>query len=388
MTYRSFCSTQELFDALFRRYTLIPPPDLTREELEMWQDKKLKLVRLRVFNVIKSWLEHYYNEEEDRSILPILMEFTDTIVRESMQFGAEQLIKSIRKRMDQEDDGQIRKMRLNVRTSDMPAPILPKNLKRLRFLDVDPLEMARQLTIMDGKLYSRIKPVECLDKNWGKGDSEHIAANVKASIEYSNQVTAWVTDSILSKDEVKKRGAVVKHWILVAERCRYLNNFNTCMAILSAFDNSSIGRLKRTWELMSARTMGTLTGIRRLMGANKNFTEYRDIIHKVNPPCIPFLGIYLQDLTFIEDGNSNYLKKSNHLVNFAKRMKTAEVIRELQQYQSTPYLLQAVPDIQEFIKTHLQSSRDEETLYNLSLSLEPRERGEDTIARRLKESGL
>lgn len=159
---------------------------------------------------------------------------------------------------------------------------------------------------------------------------------------------------------------------------------------------------------MGARTIQTLAGIRRLMGANKNFTEYRDIIHKINPPCIPFLGIYLQDLTFIEDGNSNYLKKSKHLINFAKRMKTAEVIRELQQYQSTPYLLQAVPDIQAFIKTHLQSSRDEETLYNLSLDLEPRyvlfvvikrditklmfmvyrERDEDTIARRLKESGL
>lgn len=123
---------------------------------------------------------------------------------------------------------------------------------------------------------------------------------------------------------------------------------------------------------MGARTIQTLAGIRRLMGANKNFTEYRDIIHKINPPCIPFLGIYLQDLTFIEDGNSNYLKKSKHLINFAKRMKTAEVIRELQQYQSTPYLLQAVPDIQAFIKTHLQSSRDEETLYNLSLDLEPR----------------
>ncbi|KAI9300119.1 ras guanine nucleotide exchange factor domain-containing protein [Cunninghamella echinulata] len=160
------------------------------------------------------------------------------------------------------------------------------------------------------------------------------------------------------------------------------------MAILSAFDNSSIGRLKRTWELMSAKTNSILSGIRRLMGANRNFNEYREIIHKVNPPCIPFLGIYLQDLTFIEDGNSNYLKKTNNLVNFAKRMKTSEVILELQQYQSTPYVLHVVPDIQEFIKTHLQSSRDEETLYNLSLELEPRERGEDTIARRLKESGL
>jgi hypothetical protein len=123
---------------------------------------------------------------------------------------------------------------------------------------------------------------------------------------------------------------------------------------------------------MSARTTAILTGIRTLMGANRNFTEYRDIIHKVNPPCIPFLGIYLQDLTFIEDGNSNFLKKTNNLINFAKRMKTGEVIRELQQYQSTPYILQMVPDIQEFIKTHLQSSRDEETLYNLSLAVEPR----------------
>ncbi|GAA5799080.1 hypothetical protein HPULCUR_004489 [Helicostylum pulchrum] len=247
-------------------------------------------------------------------------------------------------------------------------------MPRIKLLELDSHELARQMTIMDFKLYNRIKPVECLDKNWGRPDTDvgHIAANVKASIEHSNQVTAWVTDSILSKDEIKKRAVVMKHWIFVAERCRLLNNYNTCMAILSAFDNGSIGRLKRTWELISARSMQILQNIRRLMGANRNFSEYREIIHRINPPCIPFLGIYLQDLTFIEDGNSNFLKKSNNLINFAKRMKTAEVIRDLQQYQSTHYMLTAVPDIQEFIKTHLHSSREEEELYNLSLKLEPR----------------
>ncbi|KAI7893884.1 ras guanine nucleotide exchange factor domain-containing protein [Mucor mucedo] len=390
LTYRSFCTTEELFDELFQRYQLVPPEELTSEELEIWREKKLKLVRLRVFNVIKSWLETYFNEEEDRPILPEISQFTDHVIVESMKFGAEQLSKLIKKRMQSEDSGQIRKMKLNVRTADMPAPILPKNMKRIKFLELDPHELARQMTVMDFRLYNRIKPVECLDKNWGKPDTEvgHIAANVKASIEHSNQVTAWVTDSILSKDEIKKRAVVMKHWIFVAERCRLLNNYNTCMAILSAFDNGSIGRLKRTWELISARSMQILQNIRKLMGANRNFSEYREIIHNVNPPCIPFLGIYLQDLTFIEDGNSNYLKKTNSLINFAKRMKTAEVIRDLQQYQSTHYMLTAVPDIQEFIKTHLHSSREEEELYNLSLKLEPRERGEDTIARRLKESGL
>jgi hypothetical protein len=316
----------------------------------------------------------YYNEEEDRPILPEISHFTENVIVESMKFGADQLAKLIKKRLMAEDSSQIRIMKLNVRTGDMPVPILPKNLKRIKLLELDPHELARQMTVMDFRLYNRIKPVECLDKNWGKPDSEqgHIAANVKASIEHSNQVTAWVTDSILSKEEVKKRAMVLKHWIFVADRCRALNNYNTCMAILSAFDNGSIGRLKRTWELISGRSMQILQNIRRLMGANRNFSEYRDIIHKVNPPCIPFLGIYLQDLTFIEDGNSNFLKKSNNLINFAKRMKTAEVIRELQEYQSTHYMLTAVPDIQEFIKTHLHSSREEEELYNLSLRLEPR----------------
>ncbi|KAI8641390.1 ras guanine nucleotide exchange factor domain-containing protein [Parasitella parasitica] len=391
LTYRSFCTTQELFDELFNRYQLPAPEELTPKDLEIWKEKKLKLVRLRVFNVIKSWLETYFNEEEDRPFLPEIIHFTEHVIVESMKFGAEQLMKLIKKRMLAEDSSQIRKMKLSVRAEDMPVPILPKNMKRMKILDLDPLELARQMTIMDFRLYNKIKPVECLDKNWGKPDTDqkHIAANVRASIEHSNQITAWVTDSILSNNgDPKKRAYVVRHWIYVAEKCRQLHNYNTCMAILSAFDNGSIGRLKRTWALLSARHMQVLQSIRKLMGSNKNFSEYRNMIHNVNPPCIPFLGIYLQDLTFIEDGNANFLKKSKNLINFAKRMKTAEVIRDLQQHQSTHYMLAAVPDIQEFIKTHLHSSREEEELYKISLIAEPREKDEDTIARRLKESGF
>ncbi|KAG1246701.1 hypothetical protein G6F68_014526 [Rhizopus microsporus] len=171
---------------------MAPPEGLTNDEIETWKEKKLKLVRLRVFNVIKSWLETYCNEEGDRTFLPILSQFTDQVIANSMTFGADQLTKLIKKRMLSEDSGQIRKMKLNIRTEDMPEPILPKNLKRIQLLELDPQELARQMTIMDYRLYNRIKPVECLDKNWGKPDCEvHIAANIKALIEHSNQVTAW-----------------------------------------------------------------------------------------------------------------------------------------------------------------------------------------------------
>lgn len=367
--------------------------------MEVWTEKKLKLVRLRyvqwflfsfsrslshisydvrlslpidsVFNVLKNWLESYFIEEDSFS-LERLHKFTVSTIRDTLSFSADQLDKLIKKRQETDDQGGLRKMVLNLGVT-APPPIVPKNMKRLKLLDIDTLELARQLTILDFKLYSSIRPIECLDKAWSQdGARGAVAVNVKSSIEFCNQVTAWVTDTILSQNEIRKRCNVIKYWVQVAERCRQLNNFNTCMAVLSAFDSSAIGRLKRTWEVVGARTQQTLAYIRKLMGANKNFTEYREIIHSINPPCIPFLGIYLQDLTFIEDGNSNFLKKSKHLINFSKRMKTAEVIQEIQQYQSAPYALEPVKEIQYVIHLNLQNSRDEDTLYALSCALEPR----------------
>ncbi|KAI8341421.1 ras guanine nucleotide exchange factor domain-containing protein [Chlamydoabsidia padenii] len=393
LTYRSFCSSMELLTLLEQRYTRPPPEGLTDQELDIWMNKKLKVIRLRVFNVLKNWLEQYYNED-DHVILDELLQFTTTEIRSTLRFSAEQLERLIRKRLEATGDG-LKKMVLTLHTAP-PVPILPRNRKKFRLLDIDPLELARQLTIMDFKLYSLIRPVECLNKVWSKEAvwtdghlHQHVpAANIRASIEYCNQVTSWVSGAILSQLEVKKRVTLIKHWVQIAERCRQLNNFNTCMAILSAFDNSAVGRLKRTWEMVGARTNQTLSQIRKLLNANRNFMEYRAIIHSVNPPCIPFLGIYLQDLTFIEDGNSDFLKTSKDLINFAKRAKTAEVIREIQQYQSTHYQLTPVDEIQVFIQNNLQSTRDEEQLYNESLKLEPREREDEKITRLLQESGF
>ncbi|KAG2202213.1 hypothetical protein INT47_002132 [Mucor saturninus] len=369
LTYRSFCTTEEFVELLQERYNLAPPEELTPDELEIWTDKKQKLVRLRVFNVMKNWLENYYNDE-DEFILNKLQFFANTVICDSSSFSAEQLNRLIRKRRELSTNGGGLK-RLIPNAMSGPVPIVPKNMQHIRLLDTDPLELARQLSIMDFKLYSSIRPIECLGKAWSKDSSEN-AVNVKQSIDYCNQLTSWVTGSILNNKEAKKRVVVVKHWSQVANRCLEMNNYNTCMAILSAFDNSAIGRLKKTWELVSSRTSQSLAHIRKLMGSNRNFTEYREMIHSVNPPCIPFLGIYLQDLTFIEDGNPDLLKKSSNLINFAKQQKSAEVIREIKQFQSPPYIFHVVPEIQDFIKFQLETSRDVDFLYERSLELEPR----------------
>lgn len=137
------------------------------------------------------------------------------------------------------------------------------------------------------------------------------------------------------------------------------------------------------------------------MLSTKNFAEYRESLHMANPPCIPFFGecaneistlvtqtlmlikspgVYLTDLTFIEDGIPSIIKKTT-LINFAKRAKTADVIRDIQQYQNVPYSLQPVTELQDYILSNMQAAGDVHEMYDKSLLIEPREREDEKIVR-------
>lgn len=146
-------------------------------------------------------------------------------------------------------------------------------------------------------------------------------------------------------------------------------------------------RLNRTWQAVSPKTRAILESMRELISATKNWSQYRETLQAATPPCIPFLGTYLTDLTFIEDGIASLVKNSE-LINFAKRTKTAEVIRHIQQYQNVPYSLNPVPELQDWITDNMKNARNVQELYNESLKIEPREREEDKIARLLSESGF
>lgn len=214
LTYRSFCSSMDLLDLLEARYNLQCPSGLSEEDAFIWEEKKLKLVRLRVFNVLKNWLELYYNED-DSVLLDRLLEFTHSNIKKTLKFSNGQLESLIQRRRNADTMDGLKKMILTL--PDPPEPILPRNRRRFKLLDIDTLEMARQLTIMDFGLYSAIKPIECLDKAWSRDEEGNVATNIRASIEYCNQITSWVSDVILSQHDIKKRSVLIKYWVQVAE---------------------------------------------------------------------------------------------------------------------------------------------------------------------------
>ncbi|TVY80535.1 Cell division control protein [Lachnellula suecica] len=384
LTYRSFTSARELFEFLVKRFQIQPPEGMAPGDYEIWRDRKQKPIRFRVVNILKSWFDNFWMEDQSddtKALIRDVYTFARDTVKTTETPGSGPLMTVLEQRLRGQDP-TAKRLVLTLSQST-PQPIMPKNMKKLKFLDIDVTEFARQLTIVESKLYGKIKPTECLNKTWqkkvGENDPEP-APNVKALILHSNQLTNWVAEMILTQMDVKKRVVVIKHFVQVADKCRQLNNFSTLTSIISALGTAPIHRLKRTWESVPAKSLTVLETMRRLMGSTKNFGEYRESLHLANPPCIPFFGVYLTDLTFIEDGIPSIIKKSA-LINFAKRAKTAEVIRDIQQYQNVPYPLQPVPELQEYILSNMQAAGDVHEMYEKSLAVEPREREDEKIVR-------
>lgn len=312
LTYRSFTSARELFELLVQRFGIQPPEGLTQQEFDVWRDRKQKLIRFRVVNILKSWFDQFWMEEfneESKQLIRDVYTFAKDTVKTTDTPGSAPLMAVLDQRLSGKEAGARRLIQtLNQNT---PPSILPKNMKKLKFLDIDVTEFARQLTIIESRLYAKIKATECLNKTWQKkipeGDPD-LAPNVKALILHSNQMTNWVAEMILAQVDIKKRVVVIKHFVSVADvchnwtdsrdvmliilqKCRGLNNFSTLTSIISALGTAPIARLKRTWDQVPQRTHTVLESMRRVMASTKNFGEYRESLHAANPPCIPFFGM-------------------------------------------------------------------------------------------------
>jgi son of sevenless len=220
LTYRSFTTASELFDLLVKRFSIQPPSGLNPDEFQVWTDKKQKPIRFRVVNILKSWFDTYWMEGQDESSKELIRR-VHAFAKESVETtgtpGAQPLMAVVEQRL-RGQDSNAKRLVLTLNQS-APAPIMPRNMRKLKFLDIDTTEFARQLTIIESRLYGKIKPTECLNKTWNKKaeDGAEPAENVKALILHSNQLTNWVAEMILNQADVKRRVVVIKHFISVAE---------------------------------------------------------------------------------------------------------------------------------------------------------------------------
>ncbi|KAJ8059551.1 hypothetical protein OCU04_011208 [Sclerotinia nivalis] len=392
LTFRLFASPVELAKALVDRFEYVgETPHIAGP------------VRLRVYNVFKGWLESHWRKVSDYAALSIIETFANDKLQAALPAAGKRL-HELAQKVSSIDGPLVPRLVSSIgKTStsfgqyvpaDVPVPpvVVTKSqaavLKNWKMggsnpsiIEFDPLELARQLTIKEMNIFCSIMPDELLGAAWTKARKcVSSAVNVKAMSTLSTDLSNLVADTILQYDDVKKRAVIIKHWIKIAHECFKLNNYDSLMAIICSLNSSTIIRLKKTWDLVPQKRKDMLKALQAIVEPEKNYAVLRRRLHDHVPPCLPFVGTYLTDLTFVDAGNppTKQLADGTSVINFDKHTRTAKIIGELQRFQ-IPYRLAEVPELQEWLQAQIvrvKSASDNENVqqyYRKSLLLEPRD---------------
>ncbi|XP_073427413.1 ras-specific guanine nucleotide-releasing factor RalGPS2 isoform X2 [Dendrobates tinctorius] len=260
--------------------------------------------------------------------------------------------------------------------SDKDSAALKKSFDAVVFdvLMVTPEEYAGQITLMDMPVFKAIQPEELSSCGWNKKEKYSSAPNAVAFTRRFNHVSFWVVREILHAQTLKIRAEVLSHYIKTAKKLYELNNLHALMAVVSGLQSTPIFRLTKTWALLSRKDKTTFEKLEYVVSKEDNYIRLRDYIKSLKmTPCIPYLGIYLSDLTYIDSaypstGSILENEQRSNLMNNILR-----IISDLQ--QSCEYDIPLLPHVQKYLNSmryieELQKFVEDDN-YKLSLKIEP-----------------
>ncbi|XP_021498874.1 rap guanine nucleotide exchange factor 1 isoform X22 [Meriones unguiculatus] len=343
-TYRTFISPEELIKKLQYRY----------EKFSPFADTFKKRVSKNTFFVLVRVVDELCLVELTEEILKLLMELVFRLVCSGELSLARVLRKNILDKVDQ-------KKLLRCAHSDQPLAARGVAARPGTLHDFHSHEIAEQLTLLDAELFYKIEIPEVL--LWAKEQNEEKSPNLTQFTEHFNNMSYWVRSIIMLQEKAQDRERLLLKFIKIMKHLRKLNNFNSYLAILSALDSAPIRRLE--WQRQTSEGLAEYC---TLIDSSSSFRAYRAALSEVEPPCIPYLGLILQDLTFVHLGNPDYIDGK---VNFSKRWQQFNILDSMRCFQQVHYEIRRNDDIINFFND-FSDHLAEEALWELSLKIKPR----------------
>ncbi|XP_043772492.1 rap guanine nucleotide exchange factor 1 isoform X13 [Cervus elaphus] len=343
-TYRTFITPEELIKKLQYRY----------EKFSPFADTFKKRVSKNTFFVLVRVVDELCLVELTEEILKLLMELVFRLVRSGELSLARVLRKNILDKVDQ-------KKLLRCANSDQPLAARGVAARPGTLHDFHSHEIAEQLTLLDAELFYKIEIPEVL--LWAKEQNEEKSPNLTQFTEHFNNMSYWVRSIIMLQEKAQDRERLLLKFIKIMKHLRKLNNFNSYLAILSALDSAPIRRLE--WQKQTSEGLAEYC---TLIDSSSSFRAYRAALSEVEPPCIPYLGLILQDLTFVHLGNPDHVDGK---VNFSKRWQQFNILDSMRCFQQVHYDIRRNDDIINFFND-FSDHLAEEALWELSLKIKPR----------------
>ncbi|RWS27410.1 rap guanine nucleotide exchange factor 1-like protein [Leptotrombidium deliense] len=222
--------------------------------------------------------------------------------------------------------------------------------------------IAEQMTLLDAELFEKIEVAEVL--LWTREQKEELIPNLNEFTEHFNKMSYWTRTRVLELDDAKDREKLMLKFIKVMKHLKKLNNFNSYLALLSALDSAPIRRLE--WQRNITDAMKEYS---TLIDSSSSFRAYRHALAETEPPCIPYIGLILQDLTFVHIGNNDYL--SDGTINFAKRVQIFNILDQMRRFRNSHYPFKKNETLMAYFN-NFEDYINEEAIWQISESIKPR----------------
>lgn len=266
---------------------------------------------------------------------------------------------SIRKKLEEKpnDKAQLQSTLNQVRNLHMSATTVPT------ILQFHPVLIAYQLTLIDSTIFRNISADAILLHS-----PKTPQPSIVASTDFFNYLTRLIEHAILLQQDASGRAQHINHWIKVAGKCHELKNYQTLKAVISALGTPPIQRLKRSWQFIPKKSMNLLEELSDLMSEASNYGKYRDRLgitfqqdevkhrqetrqktairkNSFSEPTVPFLGIFIHDMTYLVAAQSKKKKTMVHNSDW-KIHKDQQEINDLQQDVRVSELLKLFKNLQ------------------------------------------
>ncbi|KAG7300104.1 hypothetical protein JYU34_015643 [Plutella xylostella] len=200
---------------------------------------------MRVLNVLRHWIsKHSCDFWTDERLRGLTMDFLKEIEASPGLLPAEhkaasQLLRLLERPPD--------------RTSiDLKAMFADPRVPTKESIEtLSALEIAEQMTYLDYQIFYCIRSEEFLGQAWNKADKADRAPHILMMTAHFNHISNLVISEILKKYTLAGRVAAIEKWAAVADIARCLHNFNGVLQICAALSNTSVYRLKKTWDKVS-----------------------------------------------------------------------------------------------------------------------------------------
>uniref|UniRef100_A0A182NVF5 CRK SH3-binding GNRP n=1 Tax=Anopheles dirus TaxID=7168 RepID=A0A182NVF5_9DIPT len=343
-TFRTFISPLELIQKLSHRYTVY--------HCQM-NDAKQKAAK-ESFSLLVRVVNDLTTPDLSERLLVILMNFDYQLVSAGHLTMAKLLrVKLIEKALIYKQKASLTIQTLSSRALVAQPPTL---------LDLKSAEIAEQMTLLDAELFQKIEIPEVLI--WAQEQCEERSPNLTRFTEHFNKMSYWARTQILSQNDAKDREKHVIKFIKIMKHLRKINNYNSYLALLSALDSAPIRRLE--WHKTITEGLKEYCA---LIDSSSSFRAYRQALAETNPPCIPYIGLVLQDLTFVHIGNPDLLTDGS--TNFSKRWQQYHIVVNMKRFRKGSYPFKKNERIIGFFD-NFEYSLDEDAMWQISETIKPR----------------